>query len=86
MNLSSPKTPLERLNNPNSIIRIFVGLEVAAFVGTLIGVWLRSLNSPDTYLQLLAFQLPFVWVPVAIVIAIAGVILFVRAVKVSRDN
>lgn len=78
--------PLERLNDPNVMIRLFAGMQTALFVGVLIGTWIKSASSDEPYLEVLAPYLLFTWVPTAIVIAIVGVILFKRAKRISAQG
>jgi len=76
-------TPLERLNDPNEILKLFAWTELAWFVGILIGNWIKSLYSSESFFDLIPEYLLFGWVPAAIAIAIVGIILFKRAERKS---
>ncbi|TFD85545.1 hypothetical protein E3T61_17295 [Cryobacterium lactosi] len=82
--IKNRKTPLERLNDPNVVLRLFAAIQVACLVGVLLGNWIKSAASNTPYLEGLAPYLLFSWVPTAIVIGIVGIILFKRAERKSR--
>lgn len=81
--MKNHKTPLERLNDPNAVLKLFAGLQVACLVGVLLGNWVKSAASGVPYLDGLAPYLLFSWVPTAIVIGVVGVILFRRAERIA---
>lgn len=76
-------TPLERLNNPNDILKLFTWMQLAWFVGILIGNWIKSLTSNEPFFELLPQYLLFGWVPAAIVLAVVAIVLFKRAERKS---
>lgn len=76
-------TPLERLNDPNEILKLFTWMQLAWFVGMLIGNWIKSSYSNEPFFELLPQYLLFGWVPAAITIAIVGIVLFKRAERKS---
>jgi len=80
------QTPQERLNDPNAMFQLFAGMQLAMFVGVLIGTWIKSVTSNELYFEVLAPYLLFTWVPTALVIAIVGIILFKRAKRISAQS
>lgn len=77
---------MERLNDPNAMFQLFAGMQLALFVGVLIGTWIKSATSNEPYFEVLAPYLLFSWVPTAIVIAIVGIILLKRAKRISAQG
>lgn len=80
------QTPQERLNDPNAMFQLFAGMQLAMFVGVLIGTWIKSATFNELYFDVLAPYLLFTWVPTALVIAIVGIILFKRAKRISAQG
>lgn len=82
-------TPLERLNDPNEILKLFAFMQPASLVGGILGTWIKSSASNEPFFEILPQYLLFGWVPVAIILAVVGILLFKRAerktVKGQRD-
>ena len=82
------QVPLERLNDPRAMINLFVGMQVALFVGVLIGIWVKSATSNEPYFAILGPYLLFTWLPTALVLALVGTIMYRRAKRkcAAREN
>ncbi len=82
------QVPLGRLNDPRAMINVFVGMQVALFVGVLIGIWVKSATSNEPYFAILGPYLLFTWLPTALVLAFVGTIMYRRAKRqcAAREN
>lgn len=84
--MRSKMTAQERLNSPSEIIKLLSMMQVALFLSSVFGCWLKSTNSDDTFGAILASYLPFGWAPIALMLAIAGLLLFRRAERRQGSN
>ena len=70
------------------MINLFVGMQLALFVGVLIGIWVKSATSNEPYFAILGPYLLFTWLPTALVLAFVGIIMYRRAKRkcAAREN
>lgn len=79
-------TPLERINDPNAVLKLFILFEVAMFVGALLGAFVRTLVTGHDVVDAFVYQMLWIWFPVAVLIAIIGVVMFRRAERKTAEN
>ncbi|WP_206447486.1 hypothetical protein [Agrococcus sp. KRD186] len=54
-------TMLERLNAPNELLKLFLALQVATFLGSFLAAWIRSAVQNEPYTEALTYQLALIW-------------------------
>ncbi|WP_156759486.1 hypothetical protein [Microbacterium karelineae] len=79
-------TPLERINDPNAVLNLFILFEVAMFVGAVLGAFIRSLVTDQGLVDSFMYQMLWIWLPVAALIAITGIVMFRRAERVTTGS
>lgn len=72
-------TMLERLNAPNELLKLFLALQVATFLGSFLAALIRSAVQNEPYTEALTYQLALIWAPGAALLTIVGILLFRRA-------